>query len=99
MSLSFYLSLIRQLKNTAKKLNLEDLTGSDRIVLLLLYETRNRDSGIVVARYEDFLEIDPTVANNISRAQFYKSIKIAINKGIIESIGSARSAEYQFIMK
>lgn len=96
-SLKFYLGLIRLVDNAAIELGLSELTYSDRLVLIALWDSADKANGEVKLTFEAFSE---TVNQNevlVSRSQFFKSINQLLDKGVIKRIGGVRDASYVFL--
>ena len=92
--LKAYLNIVNLLIDTEKQLGLEAVTESDRVIFILLWQLSNSGKKTVTATYEELAEQHGLSA---SRAQFYKTITKAKKLGLIEQVGSARSATYQWL--
>jgi len=93
-NLKAYLNIVNLLIDTEKQLGLEAVTESDRVIFILLWQLSNSGMKTVTATYEELAEQHGLSA---SRAQFYKTITKAKKLGLIEQVGSARSATYQWV--
>ena len=91
--LKAYLNIVNLLIDTEKELGLETVTESDRTIFILLWQLSNSGKKAVTATYEELAEQHGLSA---SRTQFYKTITKAKRLGLIEQVGSARSATYQW---
>ena len=76
--------------------NLYDLIQSAEKELGLKGITENDNVKIT---YKQIKENLSTKDNNISRAQFFKSLSTLINKKIISKIGLERSSSFKFLNK
>ena len=92
--LKAYLNIVNLLIDTEKELGLETVTESDRTIFILLWQLSNSGKKTVTATYEQLAEQHGLSA---SRAQFYKTITKAKTLGLIEQIGSPRSATYKWV--
>ncbi len=92
--LKAYLNIVNLLIDTEKELGLQAVTESDRTIFILLWQLSNSGKKTVTATYEDLAEQHGL---STSRAQFYKTIIKAKKLGLIEQVGSSRSATYQWV--
>lgn len=88
-----FVGLLSMLQSASKELGIENLTKSDEQVLCVLWELAHDDN--VKVNYEKFLAVSEELDFKISRAQFYKSIRLFEKKNIITKIGSERSHTYK----
>jgi hypothetical protein len=94
MDLKSYLNIVNLLQVAESDLGLDSMTESDRSILLLLWNMSNSGKKPVKATYEAICD-EGGVA--FSRAQFYKTLRKASELGMIERIGSPRSASYEWV--
>ena len=92
--LKAYLNIVNLLIDTEKELGLQAVTESDRTIFILLWQLSNSGKKTATATYEELAEQHGLSAY---RAQFYKTITKAKKLGLIEQVGSARSATYQWV--
>ncbi|NRP09705.1 MULTISPECIES: hypothetical protein [unclassified Marinobacterium] len=95
--LNFFLQLIRQMDSAANDLGLGSLTDSDRIVLVKLWDALDQKSSQATLSHEKFEELTRKQEIEVSRSQFFKSLKKLEDIGLIKRIGGPRSATYQLI--
>jgi DNA-binding IscR family transcriptional regulator len=93
--LKFYLKLLSLLDSASKELGLDSLTESDRAVLRVLWEMAQKQGGEIELTYSDFLALQAE-SDNLSRAQYYKSLAALERHGLIKKVGGARSGRYAF---
>ena len=95
--ISFFVSLLKLLDETAEVLGLEHLTEADRIVLQMLWlaaeQKRNNTFKMSYKKLHNLLGFD---GPSISRAQFYKTIQSLEDAGSISRIKGSRSGQYVF---
>lgn len=96
-SLKFYLGLIRLVDDAAGSLGLTELTYSDRIVLISLWDKADKTSGEVRLSFEEFAESVNQDEIRVSRSQFFKSVKLLLDKGVIKRVGGVRDSSYSFV--
>ena len=95
--ISFFVSLLKLLDETAEILGMEHLTDADRIVLQMLWlaaeQKRNNTFKMTYQKLSNLLGCDgPT----ISRAQFYKTVQSLEDSGSISRVKGSRSGQYVF---
>ena len=88
------MSLLELTNSAAEELNFCDLTNTDTDILLHIWNSTHEGEDEYYASYDEFL----TASKDISKSQFYKSIKKLLDEGIIEKVGSERSGTYQMII-
>ena len=96
-SLKFYLGLIRLVDDAAGSLGLAELTYSDRIVLIALWDKADKATGVVKLSFEEFEEVVNKDEIRVSRSQFFKSVKLLLDKGVIKRVGGVRDSSYSFV--
>lgn len=96
-TLKFYLGLIRLVDNAASELGLSELTYSDRLVLIALWDGADKANGEVKLTFEAFSETVNQDEVLVSRSQFFKSIKQLLDKGVIKRIEGVRDSSYAFV--
>ena len=92
--LKAYLNIVNLLIDTEKELGLKTVTESDRVIFILFWQLSNSGKKTVTATFEELAEQHCLCA---SRAQFYKTITKAKKLGLIEQMGSPRSATYKWV--
>ena len=95
--LKHFLGLVRLVADATDELGLTELTPSDKVVLLGLWEAQSGEFEPFHITFEKFVELNPDEHGGISRAQFYKSLKKFEMFYLIERIGSSRSSRYAFV--
>jgi len=94
-SVRFYVSLVRMLCEASSEMGLDHLTESDRVIYMLLWELVDQNDMTVDASYDRLLAKADALGLTFSKPQFYKTMKILTNSGLIKHIGSQRSGRYQ----
>jgi len=89
--LRLYMSLLELTNSAAEELNFCDLTSADKDILLHIWNSTKEGEHLYCASHDEFL----TASKDISKSQFYKSIKKLLDEGILKKVGSERSATYQ----
>lgn len=96
--ISFFLSLLRVLDETAETLGLDHLNESDKIILQTMWiaaeEKRNNSFSLSYGKFKRLLT-DNQVP--VSRAQFYKTIKNLEESGSVSRVNGERSGTYVFL--
>lgn len=93
-NLKFYLSLIRQMDSAANELGLGSLTDSDRIVLIALWDVVDQKTFNATLSHERFEELTKKQEIEVSRSQFFKSLKKLEGIGLIQRVAGQRSSTY-----
>ena len=88
------MSLLQLTNKAAEELNVSSLTNTDKNVLLHIWNATHEGQEDFISNYEEL----PIKLKDISKSQFYKSIKKLLDEGIIEKVGSERSGTYQMII-
>ena len=96
-SLKYFLGLVSMVDAAADSLGLSELTYSDRLVLISLWDKADKTSGEVRLPFEEFAEAVNQDEVRVSRSQFFKSIKLLLDKGVIKRIGGVRDSTYAFV--
>ena len=86
------------IQSAEKELGLKGITEKDRIVLKQMIQNIDGDNYVKIT-YKQIKENLTTKDNNISRAQFFKSLTTLINKKIISKTGMKRSSSFKFLSK
>jgi len=95
--ISFFVSLIKLLDETAELLGLEHLTDADKIVLQMLWlAAEQKRNNVFKMRYQKLKNLLGKNGPSISRAQFYKTIQSLEDAGSISRIKGSRSGQYVF---
>jgi len=90
--MTLFSKLTRLLWDATKELHLQSLTESDRLIYMLLVESSV--DGEVEMPFNKFLFLCESEGINISKAQFYKSLRGLERLGLIARTSSARSSRY-----
>ena len=93
-NLKSYLNIVNLMFETEKAMGLESVTESDRVVLLLLWDKSKQGRKDFTVTYEDLFENGEL---DVSRAQFYQTIRKAIEMKLIYRVGSSRAGRYKFV--
>ena len=88
--LKTYLSLLELTSDVAEELGLSGMTNADREIILHIWKTSGYGRDEYLALYEDLPE-----HADMSRAQFYKSIRKLVSMNMITKVGSERSGTYK----
>ena len=88
--LKTYLSLLELTSDAAEELGLSGMTNADREIILHIWKTSGYGRDEYLALYEDLPE-----HADMSRAQFYKSIRKLVSMNMITKVGSERSGTYK----
>ena len=97
--LRMFVGILKLAHSAAQELGLENLTQTDRNVLLYLWEEmekkghRNMEFKVT---FEYFVKNYEKDGFKISKAQFYKSLNRLIESNYLDRIGTERSAIYAF---
>ena len=91
-------NLYELIQNTEKELGLKGLTEKDRLVLREIINNIDENNTVKI-KYKTIQKNLIIAENNISRAQFFKSLKTLIDKKIISRIGYERSSHFKFEIK
>lgn len=94
-TLKFYLGLIKLIDSTSRELGLDSLTDSDRQVLNMLWEVADQNTAKAALSYESFVETAQLRDINVSRSQFFKSLKKLEDVQLIKRVEGPRSSTYQ----
>lgn len=86
-NLKMYLALLEIANNAADELNISYLTNADKEVLLHIWNTTNHGYFTYHASFDEILKM--------SKSQYHKSIKRLTTAGLLDKIGTERSATYQ----
>lgn len=86
------------IQSAEKELGLKGITEKDRIVLKQMIKNIDSNDNVKIT-YKQIKENLTTKDNNISRAQFFKSLTTLVNKKIISKIGMKRSSSFKFLSK
>jgi len=89
-----YMSLLQLTNKASEELNVSSLTNTDKDVLLHIWNATHEGQEYFISNYKKL----PDKLKDISKSQFYKSIKKLLDEGIIEKVGSERSGTYQMII-
>ena len=95
MNLNAYFNTLTLLIEAEEQLNLVDLTESDRRILLALWVMSNRGSDEVKVNYKKCVSL--IQGRDVSKAQFYQTIRKAIEMKLIYRVGSSRTGRYKFV--
>ena len=90
--MTLFSKLTRLLWDATKELHLQSLTESDRLIYMLLVESSV--DGEVEMSFNKFLFLCESEGINISKAQFYKSLRGLERLGLIARTSSPRSFRY-----
>ena len=96
--LKVFLSLLSVLHSAAKELGIDGLTKSDEQVLFVLWEFSDNDDKEFQLTYSAFEKKASKLNISVSRAQFFRSLKILESHGLISKIGSERSRTYKILL-
>lgn len=96
--LKVFLSLLSVLHSAARELGLDGLTKSDEQVLFVLWELSDNNDEEFQLTYDAFQLKAEQFGISISRAQFFRSLKILESNGLISKSGSERSKTYKIIL-
>ena len=88
--LKTYLSLLDLSSAAAEELGLSGMTNADRAIIMHIWKTSGYGREEYLASYDDLPE-----HADMSRAQFYKSIRKLVSFDIIIKVGSERSGTYK----
>ena len=88
-------NLYELIQSAEKELGLKDLTEKDRLVLQVIINNIDENNTVKI-KYKTIQKKLVITENNISRAQFFKSLSTLINKKIISRIGLERSSHFKF---
>lgn len=88
--LKTYLSLLDLSSAAAAELGISGMTNADREIILHIWKTSGYGRDVYLASYDDL----PDHAE-MSRAQFYKSIRKLVSLDMIIKVGSERSGTYR----
>ena len=88
-------NLYELIESTEKELGLKGLTEKDRLVLKVIIDNIDKNNTVKI-KYKTIQQKLVITQNNISRAQFFKSLSTLINKKIISRIGLERSSHFKF---
>ena len=91
-------NLYELIQSAEKELGLEGLTEKDKLVLKEIINNVDENNTVKI-KYKTIQKNLIMVENNISRAQFFKSLTTLINKKIISRIGYERSSHFKFNSK
>ena len=94
MNLKLYFNFLRLLLDEQNRLGLNHLTESDRRVLLVLWEMSNNGKDEFRVTYKKCLAL--LGEQFISKAQFYQTIKKAIEIEMLIRKDSSRTGRYKF---
>ena len=94
--LKSYFNVVNLLLHAEKNMGLDSMTESDREILLSMWNKSNNGKSDLKITYEDLPNEDQI---NVSRAQFYKTLRKATDLQILERIGTPRSATYRWLLK
>lgn len=89
-----YLDTLSLAIDAEKELGATNLTVSDRVLLIEMWNNSDHATGAVTLSYEKFSL--SAHADDVSRSQFFKSINKLLEIGIINRVGSVRGSTYQF---
>ena len=95
MNLNAYFNTLTLLIESEEQLNLVDLTESDRRILLALWVMSNGGSDEVRVNYKKCASL--IQGRDVSKAQFYQTIRKAIEMKLIYRVGSSRAGRYKFV--
>lgn len=97
-SIKFFVDLIKLMDDSASALGLNELSDIDRQTLVVLWDSCEAGERTTEIDYSAFKAMLLSKFNRtISRAQFYKSLKVLENHGTIRRIGSERSQTYELL--
>ena len=88
-------NLYELIQSAEKELGLKDLTEKDRLVLQVIINNIDKNNTVKI-KYKTIQKKLVITENNISRAQFFKSLSTLISKKIISRIGLERSSHFKF---
>ena len=86
------------IQSAEEELGLTGLTQKDKMVLKQIIHNIDKNNNVKMT-YKQIREMLNKKENNISRAQFFKSLSILIDKKVISKIGLGRSSSFKFIDK
>ncbi len=95
MNLNAYFNTLRLLIEAEEQLNLGDLTESDRKILLALWVMSNGESDEIKVNYKKCVSL--VQGQDVSKAQFYQTIRKAIEMKLIYRVGLSRAGRYKFV--
>jgi len=97
-SLKIFIELTKLMNESAQILGLEELSVNDRETLVILWDSCKPGEWETELDYETFSELLlEKFDRTMSRAQYYKSLRILENQGALRRVGSERSQTYQLI--
>ena len=91
-------NLYELIQSAEEELGLTGLTQKDKIVLKQIIHNIDKNNNIKMT-YKQITQKLNSKDNSISRAQFFKSLSILVNKKVISKIGLGRSSSFKFINK
>ena len=91
-------NLYELIQSAEEELGLTGLAQKDKIVLKQIIHNIDKNNNVKIT-YKQIREKLNKKDNNISRAQFFKSLSILVEKKIISKIGLGRSSSFKFINK
>ena len=91
-------NLYNLIQSAEEELGLRGITEKDRIVLKQMIQNIDSDYNVKIT-YKQIRQNLTSNDNDISRAQFFKSLTTLVNKKIISKIGMKRSSSFRFISK
>ena len=91
-------NLYELIQSAEEELGLTGLTQKDKIVLRQIIHNIDKNNNVKIT-YKQIREKLNKKDNNISRAQFFKSLSILVKKKVISKIGLGRSSSFKFINK
>ena len=86
------------IQSAEKELGLSGLTEKDKLVLKQVIKSIDSNNNVKIT-YKQMKEKLSKNKDDISRAQFFKSISTLIDKKIISKIGLNRSSSFKFQLK
>ena len=91
-------NLYELIQSAEEDLNLTGLTQKDKLVLKQIIDNMDKNNNIKIT-YKQIREKLNKKDNNISKAQFFKSLSILVDKKVISKIGLGRSSSFKFVNK
>ena len=92
VNLKIYIAMLKLAQDASLELGLDGLSKTDQIIMTTLYKNFSDEEFSIT--YDQCLSLLNN--SNISKTQFYKSIKKLIDENIIEKVGPQRSHKYKF---
>lgn len=95
--LSFFVSLLTVLDETAEALGLSNLSESDKVILQAMWLAASGNKGIEFRfSHSKLNRVLKERGLSFSRAQFYKTVNLLEQNGVVIKSGGQRSSLYIF---